>query len=89
MDTPLVPAHNIWFSTYPISRGRIMQKWMNPQEAARQAAAILALEGDEPDDYERRQRVRLERGEITGDEFLELMVKHVQGDPKPRRPKAA
>jgi hypothetical protein len=59
-----------------------MAKGVNAQEAARQAAAILALEGDDPDAYERRQRSRLERGEITGDEFMALMVKHIQGGSK-------
>lgn len=60
-----------------------MAKWMNPQEAARQAAGILALEGDDPDDYERRQRARLERGEISGEEFLDSILKHLRGNSPP------
>ena len=77
-------------TVYTFSRAQNMAKWMDAQEAGRQAAAILALEGDEPDEYEQRQRTRLARGEITGDEFLALMVKHVRGRrAAPPNPEAA
>lgn len=48
------------------------------RERFRQADAISRLEGYEPSEFEEVQKSRVVTGEITTDEFIALMAKHVR-----------
>ena len=56
-----------------------MTAWVDPREAVRQAVAILGLEGYEPGPFEQVLNERFARGEIDGDQYLELALDHIQG----------
>ena len=43
--------------------------------AAEQADAILALEGDEPDEASRLLRAALDRGDISAEVYRELVIR--------------